>query len=383
MERLEQLNLQQQQQQNVAAIGNMPGISSILAQPTPTSDAINANLRLGLGLNFLTLPQANPTSTSADDHKDKAANATPFNTPARPTAPKPIRTSFDPAAIELKLKALGEMPLTPPYDEDVDYEMPGLATSEVKDVQRAKEVEDEDTPLDVWVQYRIEEAKRREEFEKESAEVLMSTSPLSITAQDLLVTPAAAATTENIENSSLANSSGEYEDACGDLSSSSSSPTEEKEFNLLQEEQDNAIVVTQGKRISVRDSRAIATLKRRSRLMGLHKEAESGTVHDIDGLIADDHDMQVDEFGMKIEDEEDKADKVIPVGEAEVAMSEDRTVSITILSLSREHIADSKCYTCSLPNIASSHLLPVFHIGVPYHSPNLKSRKSKHSLLHH
>lgn len=319
LDRLEQLNLQQHHE--AVETGNMPGISSILAQPTPIApDVVKANLGLGLGFNFLALPQSTPVDA------DKP-NATPFNTPARPMAPKPIRTSFDLAAIEMKLRALGEMPLTPPYDEDMNDTN---TAGPVKAAEDEKEPTTEESlvPLETWIQYRIEEAQTREEFEKESAEILMSTSPVSVAPVEIDVdTPGAAEVQPEEVSGNASLESDVYEDAC-DLSS----PLEEKDITLLNKEVEDAIVVTQGNRISVRDNCAIATLKRRSRLMGLHKEA-AGLVNDADadasdGLPDNDGDMQmdVDEFGVKIEDVVDKTSKTA-VGEVEVAMNEDRTVS--------------------------------------------------------
>ncbi|KAK9896356.1 hypothetical protein P389DRAFT_189938 [Cystobasidium minutum MCA 4210] len=317
LDRLEQLNLQQHHE--AVETGNMPGISSILAQPTPIApDVVKANLGLGLGFNFLALPQSTPVDA------DKP-NATPFNTPARPMAPKPIRTSFDLAAIEMKLRALGEMPLTPPYDEDMNDTN---TAGPVKAAEDEKEPTTEESlvPLETWIQYRIEEAQTREEFEKESAEILMSTSPVSVAPVEIDVdTPGAAEVQPEEVSGNASLESDVYEDAC-DLSS----PLEEKDITLLNKEVEDAIVVTQGNRISVRDNCAIATLKRRSRLMGLHKEA-AGLVNDADadasdGLPDNDGDMQmdVDEFGVKIEDVVDKTSKTA-VGEVEVAMNEDRT----------------------------------------------------------
>lgn len=270
LERMEQLNLQHQQ----VASGNIPGISSILAQPTPTSEAIvNVNLGSGLGFSF------------------KTEGGTPFNTPARPLAPKPIVTYLDPAAIQMKLLSLGVPPLTPPYDEDVD----------TKD----EEVED-NTPLQLWLQYRIEESKRREEYEKESAEALMSASPLSLAKE-----PALPSLTDEIS----------FPVEVGALTGQDDDDTGGEDDNNENDNED-IIIVTQGKRISVQDSCAIATLKRRSRLMGLHKEAANSD----EGLPSD---IEVDEFGMKIDGE----DKDVEVNGAEVAMNEDRSVSASFLFL--------------------------------------------------
>lgn len=209
----------------------------------------------------------------------------------------------------MKLNAVGDMPLTPPYDEDEALTAP----IEEKDIQQQDNEDNDDMPLDTWLQFKMEEAKRREEFERESAEVLMNTSPASIVQGK---------TEKKKKKWSLIPSDDE-----------SSSPVKEENDKELSdheedddEHDDDAIIVTQGKRISLKDTCVIATLKRRSRLMNLHKEAGASVEAKDDGLPSqEDDEMKVDEFGMRIEG----AGKVLPVDEAEVAMNEDRTVSGT------------------------------------------------------
>lgn len=283
LDRLEQLNLQQQQQQQFAS-GSMPGISSILEQPTPFAVSLNANLGVGLGFTFLS-PSSNGNTAT-----------TPFNTPDRPLAPKAIVTQFDPALIQMKLDSLSIPPLTPPYDEDLD----------------TKEETDDNTPLHLWLQYRMEEAKQREEYEKESSDVLMSATPDSIT--KTLTKQVTKADGIALDSSPMKSTSSSHvqEDS-----------EEEKDDEDVEQGQEDVIIVTHGKRISVQESCAIATLKRRSRLMGLYKEA--GDIVDNDGLPAD---IEADEFGMKVDADTKLAETVQPdANEAEIAMNEDRSVS--------------------------------------------------------
>jgi len=269
LDKLEQLNIQQQQH---FASSGMPGISSILAQPVPTSDTCNTNLGLGLGFTFPAPPSTGQT-----------AIITPFNTPARPLAPKPIVTYLDPALIQMKLNSLGVPPLTPPYDEDTDN----------------KEEMNDNTPLHHWLQYRIEESKRREEYEKESSDVLMSASPESTVKN---TAAPAFESTPSTEHSPAEEIDSEHGDDVMD--------------DGEDEDQEDIIILSQGKRVSVQESCAIATLKRRSRLMGLHKEA--GSILN-EGLPIE---TEVDEFGMKIDGVDSPE-----VNEAEIAMNEDRSVS--------------------------------------------------------
>jgi hypothetical protein len=261
---MEQLNLQQQQQ---VALGGMPGRSSVLGQTTPTSELPISSLGLGLGFTFLALPSG--------------TNTTPFNTPARPLAPKPIMTHLDPATIQMKLHSHGIPPLTPPYDQDMD----------------TKEEADDNTPLHLWIQYRAEEAQRREEYEQEATDVLMTAS-----SPDHAVNKDAKPAKEDSPGRETDSEEGAEDSEEGD-----------------EDDQEDIIILTQGKRISVQESCAIATLQRRSRLMGLYKEA--GTIVN-EGLPIEN---EVDKFGMKVNGYKDAEANV-----AEIAMNEDRSVSLDL-----------------------------------------------------
>jgi hypothetical protein len=289
LQRLQQLKLSQQ-----GSNGNMPSISSTLSLVHPTPLHAN-NLSPGLaGLGF--------TFIDAPSQPQVSATGTPFNTPARPPAPGPIVTMFDPSLVHMKLIALNSPPLTPPYDEDNAEDNTMGRTDEVVPGEGTN-MDEENTPLDVWVQYRIEESKRREEYERELNEVLLSESPVSIKATSD-VTPA-----ENPDEPVLVSHPRE-----------SSNRSDDAEDDSSDEDSDSAIVlVSDAKRFSVRDSCAMATLKRKSRLMGLHKEAGSVSELDLEGLPEDSMDVDVDEFGVRMDIKEE-------MDETEVAMNEDRSV---------------------------------------------------------
>lgn len=188
--------------------------------------------------------------------------------------------------IQIKLNSLGIPPLTPPYDEDID----------------PKEEVDDNTPLHLWLQYRAEEAKRREEYEQEPMDALMAAS-----SPDHVKPQGGASTLIPVKEDSLSKEV-DCEEGADDI--------EEGD----EDDPEDIIILTQGKRISVQESCAIATLKRRSRLMGLCKEA--GTIAS-EGLPIE---MEVDEFGMKVDGVKDgEVDPEVNV--AEIAMNEDRSVS--------------------------------------------------------
>jgi len=256
------------------------------------------NLSPGLaGLGF--------TCIDADTQRVITA-ATPFNTPARPSAPKPIVTVFDPFLVQMKLIALHSPPLTPPYDEDnannADNAV-ALANENAGSGPHLAEMDEENTPLHMWVQNRIEEAKRREEYERDLNEVLSSASPLGI----------------------KAGTSGEAEASQHPRDLSDGSETAE-DISSDEELADSTVVlVTDARRVSVRDSCAIATLKRKSRLANLFKEAGPVNQVDNEGLPGDSMDIDVDEFGIRLDTKEE-------MDLTEVAMKEDRSVSLHVLA---------------------------------------------------